>query len=45
MKKFLQYIGLSLVALVLTACGQTTNDAQTIKVATSPGPYSIPFME
>ncbi|WP_016896817.1 MetQ/NlpA family ABC transporter substrate-binding protein [Aerococcus viridans] len=45
MKRFLQYIGLALVALVLAACGQSTSDTQTIKVATSPGPYSILFME
>lgn len=45
MKRFLQYIGLALVALVLAACGQSTSDTQAIKVATSPGPYSILFME
>lgn len=45
MKRFLQYIGLALVALVLAACGKQTEDTQTIKVATSPGPYSILFME
>lgn len=45
MKKFIKFIGLALVALVLAACGQNSGDAQTIKVATSPGPYSILFME
>ena len=45
MKRFLQYIGLALVALVLAACGKQTEDTQAIKVATSPGPYSILFME
>ena len=45
MKKYLRYLGLAFISLVLAACGQNTEDTQTIKVATSPGPYSILFME
>ncbi|MEY8371337.1 MetQ/NlpA family ABC transporter substrate-binding protein [Aerococcaceae bacterium 50-4] len=45
MKRFIKFIGLALVTVVLAACGQNSGDAQTIKVATSPGPYSILFME
>lgn len=45
MKKFLKLLGLSALALVLVACGQTESNQQTIRVATSPGPYSILFMD
>lgn len=45
MKKYLRYLGLALITLVVAACGKQTEDTQTIKVATSPGPYSILFME
>lgn len=45
MKRCIKFIGLTLVTVVLAACGQNSGDAQTIKVATSPGPYSILFME
>ena len=45
MKKYLRYLGLALITLVMAACGKQTEDTQTIKVATSPGPYSILFME
>ena len=45
MKKYLRYLGLALITLVVAACGKQTEDTQTINVATSPGPYSILFME
>src|SRR5699024_1820226 len=45
MKKYLRYLGLALITLVVAACGKQTEDTQTVKVATSPGPYSILFME
>ena len=45
MKKYLRYLGLALITLVMAACGKQMEDTQTIKVATSPGPYSILFME
>ena len=45
MIKYLRYLGLALITLVVAACGKLTEDTQTIKVATSPGPYSILFME
>lgn len=41
MKKYLRYLGLALIALAVATCGKQTEDTQTIKVATSPGPYSI----
>lgn len=36
MKKYLRYLGLALITLVVAACGKQTEDTQTIKVATSP---------
>src|SRR5699024_9736417 len=45
MKKYLRYLGMALITSVVAACRKQTEDTQTIKVATSPGPYSILFME
>src|SRR5699024_11079124 len=45
MKKNLRYLRLALITLVVAACGKQTENTQTIKETTSPGPYSILFME